>query len=165
MSKRSFAKPALRKPVPLLIPNNPSRFSSRNVTSYRPTNDLCLMRDTYSSNFCDACIEGLWLSLLGRLALIDNITQDAQPDGSTNATLNLLPLANLRQVPNPHQEAYTILWYGVDGTTVLEDWTNSTTALLGPDITEFGVEVRFTTEQVRVDSAGVLVQKERYSVE
>ncbi|KAI1650986.1 IgA peptidase M64-domain-containing protein [Daldinia loculata] len=140
-------------------------FSSRNVTSYRPTNDLCLMRDTYSSNFCDACIEGLWLSLLGRLALIDNITQDAQPDGSTNATLNLLPLANLRQVPNPHQEAYTILWYGVDGTTVLEDWTNSTTALLGPDITEFGVEVRFTTEQVRVDSAGVLVQKERYSVE
>ncbi|KAK6956168.1 hypothetical protein Daesc_001441 [Daldinia eschscholtzii] len=140
-------------------------FSYKNVTSYRPTNDLCLMRDTYSANFCDACIEGLWLSLLGRLKLIDNITQEAQPDGSTNATLNLLPLAKLRQVPNPHEEAYTILWYGADGTTVLKDWTNSTTALLGPDTTEFGVEVRFWTEQVRVDSAGVLVQKERYSVE
>ncbi|KAF3055261.1 hypothetical protein GL218_07476 [Daldinia childiae] len=130
-----------------------------------PTNNLCLMRDTYSSNFCDACIEGLWLSLLGRLTLIDNITQEVQLDGSTNATLNLLPLANLREVPNPHQEAYTIFWYGVDGITILSDWTNNTSALLGPDVTEFGVEVRFWTEQVRVDSADVLVQKERYSVE
>ncbi|RYP92812.1 hypothetical protein DL770_001092 [Monosporascus sp. CRB-9-2] len=140
-------------------------FSATNRTTYRPTNNLCLMRDTYSPDFCSACIEGLWLSLLGPLFLIENVTQAARPDGSTNVTVDLLPLAEFRQVPNGHDEAYTILWYGADEDVVLEEWTNSTSALIGPDVTEFGVEVRFWTEQVRVDSAGVLVQKERFEVE
>ncbi|KAI1245984.1 hypothetical protein MGN70_012881 [Eutypa lata] len=140
-------------------------FSDTNETTYRPTNDLCLMRRVYSADFCSACIEGLWLSLLTELTLIDNITQVAQPDGSTNVTLDLIPLAEFRQVPNPHQEAYTILWYGTDDDTPLEEWTNSTSALLGPDVTEFGVEVKFWTEQVRVDNEGVLVQKERFAIE
>lgn len=123
------------------------------------------MRRVYSADFCSACIEGLWLSLLTELTLIDNITQVAQPDGSTNVTLDLIPLAEFRQVPNPHQEAYTILWYGTDVDTPLEEWTNSTSALLGPDVTEAGVEVKFWTEQVRVDNEGVLVQKERFAIE
>ncbi|KAI0014013.1 IgA peptidase M64-domain-containing protein [Xylariaceae sp. FL0662B] len=133
-------------------------FSDTNETTYRPTNDLCLMRGLYSVNFCNACIEGLWLSLLSPLTLIDNVTQAAQSDGSTSVTLDLLPLAEFRQVPNAHEEAYTILWYGADENVVLEEWTNSTSALIGPDVAEFGVKVEFWTEQVRVDSDGVLVQ-------
>ncbi|KAI2619552.1 IgA peptidase M64-domain-containing protein [Hypomontagnella submonticulosa] len=138
-------------------------FSASNKTTYRPTNDFCLMRDTYSANFCDACIEGLWESLLKPLSLIDNVTQVVQSDGSTNVTLDLLPLAQFRKVPNPHAESYTILWYGADENVVLEKWTNSTSALIGPDIAEFGVEVTFWTEQVRVDKASVLKEKERYA--
>ncbi|KAI1137621.1 IgA peptidase M64-domain-containing protein [Hypoxylon sp. FL0543] len=140
-------------------------FSSTNRTTYRPTNDNCLMRNTYSADFCKACIEGLWLSLLRPLSFIDKITQNSLPDGSTNVTIELLPLAEFRRAPNEHQEAYTILWYGSGGDEVLKEWTNSTSALLGPNSTEFGVEVRFWTEQVRVDSDNVLVQKERFSVE
>lgn len=122
------------------------------------------MRSIYSVDFCDACIEGLWLHLLGPLTLIENVTQSVQPDGSRNVTLDLLPLAEFRQIPNSHNEAYSIFWYGADNHTVLEEWTNSTSALIKPNITEFGVEVRFWTEQVRVDSDDVLVQKERYTV-
>lgn len=139
-------------------------FSSTNETTYRPTNDLCLMRDTYSPDFCSACIEGLWLSLLRPLSFIDNITQTVLPDSSTNVTLALLPLAEFRQIPNQHQEAYTILWYGADEDTVIGEWTNSTSALFAPNITEFGVEIRFWTEQVRVDNDNVLVQKKRFPV-
>lgn len=134
------------------------------MTTYRPTNDACLMRSIYSVDFCDACIEGLWLHLLDPLTLIENVTQSAQADGSRNVTLDLLPLAEFRQIPNSHNEAYSIFWYGADNHTVLEEWTNSTSALIKPNITEFGVEVRFWTEQVRVDSDDVLVQKERYTV-
>ncbi|KAL7621647.1 hypothetical protein AAE478_008974 [Parahypoxylon ruwenzoriense] len=140
-------------------------FSDRNRTTYRPTNDLCLMRGTYSVDFCAACIEGLWLSLLGPLSLIDNVTQTTQPDGSTNVTLDLIPLAQFRQVPNRHEEAYTILWYGADENEILEEWTNKTSALIGPDATGFGIEVRLWTEQVRVDRDNVLVQKETFRVE
>lgn len=123
------------------------------------------MRGAFSVDFCSACIEGLWLSLLSPLSLIDNVTQVAQSDGSTNVTLDLLPLAQFRTVPNPHEEGYTILWYGADESVVLEQWTNSTSALIGSNTTEFGVEVKFWTEQVRVDSDGVLIQKERLAVE
>ncbi|KAI1080162.1 IgA peptidase M64-domain-containing protein [Whalleya microplaca] len=140
-------------------------FSAKNVTTYRPTNDLCLMRGLYSVDFCSACIEGLWLSLLGKLTLIDNVTQVAQPDSSTNVTLDLLPLGEFRKIPNAHEEAYTILWYGADKDVVLADWTNSTSALIEPGTTEFGVKVSFWTEQVRVDTAGTLVQEKRYTVQ
>ncbi|PVH96635.1 hypothetical protein DM02DRAFT_617107 [Periconia macrospinosa] len=140
-------------------------FSASNRTTYRPTNRLCLMRTMQSVDFCDACMEGLWLSLMNPLSLIDNITQAAQPDGSTNVTVDLLPLAQFRQVPNAHAEAYTVFWYGEDEDVVLDEFTNKTSALIDSSTTEFGVEVRFWTEQVRVDNNQVLVFKERYSVE
>ncbi|KAI1755979.1 IgA peptidase M64-domain-containing protein [Xylaria castorea] len=139
-------------------------FSDTNETSYRPTNDYCTMRSIYSPNYCYACLEGLWLALLKPLSLIENVTQTAQPDGSTKVSLDLLPLAEFREIPIPHQEAYTILWYGADENVVLEQWSNSTSALLGPDVTEFGVEVRFSSEQIRVDKDGVSVEKERFVV-
>ena len=126
---------------------------------------MCLMRNTYRGDFCYACTEGLWLSLMSNVSLLDNVTQTAQPGGSTNVTLDLLPLAEFRKVPNPHVEAYTILWYGADEKKVLGEWTNSTSALIGSNVTEFGVEVRFSTDQVRVDSEGVLVHKERFTVQ
>ncbi|KAI0165235.1 IgA peptidase M64-domain-containing protein [Hypoxylon sp. FL1284] len=141
-------------------------FSATNETTYRPTNDLCLMRDTYTGDFCSACIEGLWISLLSAVSLVDNVTQTAAPDGaSTKVTLELLPLAQFRTSPYPRAEAYEILWYaGADDEAVLVEWTNSTTALVPADAGEFAVEVRFSTEQVRVDEDGVLVQRTTYAV-
>ena len=123
------------------------------------------MRTMNSVDFCDACIEGLWISLLRPLSLIDDITQTAQSDGSTNVTLELLPLAEFREIPRESEEDYTILWYAADGETVLEPWTNQTSALLGKCVKSFEVEVRFHTEQVRVDEDGILVHRESFDVE
>ncbi|KAI0105667.1 IgA peptidase M64-domain-containing protein [Nemania sp. FL0031] len=139
-------------------------FSDTNQTSYRPTNDYCTMRSIYSPNYCYACLEGLWLALLKPLSFIDNVTQTAQPDGSTEASIDLLPLAQFREIPIPHEEAYTVLWYGADKNTVLTQWTNSTTAVFAPDVKEFGVEIRFSSEQIRVDKEGTLMEKARYTV-
>ncbi|KAI1427316.1 IgA peptidase M64-domain-containing protein [Xylaria sp. FL1777] len=139
-------------------------FSDVNATTYRPTNDYCTMRSIYSPNYCYACLEGMWLALLTPLSLIDNITQTALPDGSTQVSLDLLPLAQFREIPIPHREAYTILWYGTDRHAVLEEWTNQTTAKFAPRVREFGVEVRFSSEQIRVDKDGILTQRERYTV-
>ncbi|KAI0204293.1 IgA peptidase M64-domain-containing protein [Astrocystis sublimbata] len=142
-------------------------FSDVNRTTYRPTNDDCTMRNIYSPDYCSACLEGMWLNLLEPLSLIDNITQTAQtaqPNGSTKVDLTLLPLAEFRKIPNPHQEAYTITWYGNEEDVVLEQWSNSTSATLEPGIAEFTVEVRFSSEQIRVDKKGTLVEKKRYMV-
>ncbi|GAP91834.1 hypothetical protein SAMD00023353_6700150 [Rosellinia necatrix] len=139
-------------------------FSDQNATTYRPTNDYCTMRSIYSPNYCHACLEGLWLALLRPLSLVDGVTRTAQPDGSTRVALDLLPLAQFRQIPIPHREAYAIRWYGADGRTVLEQWTNSTSALFAPGVAEFVVEVAFSSEQIRVDKDGVTTQKKRYKI-
>lgn len=123
------------------------------------------MRTMHSVDFCDACIEGLWWSLLRPLTLIDDVTQTPQCDGFTNVTLELLPLAEFREIARPTAESYTIHWYDADGETILEEWTNQTSALVSKEAGSFEVEVRFWTEQVRVDNDGVLVHRGRYDVE
>lgn len=126
------------------------------------------MRDVYTSEFCDACIEGLWRALLTPLKLIDNVTQtlaDPSTPGATKVELALLPLADLRKIPNNATESYVITWFGQDDSAVLDEWANKTTAVLGPEVGSFGVEVRFVSSQIRDDPQGVTRQKERYSVQ
>lgn len=138
-------------------------YSASNATTYRPTNDLCLMRTMHSVDFCDACIEGLWQSLLRPLSLIDNVTQTAQLDGYTKVELDLLPLAQFRDVPR-ETEAYTVLWYNADNNSVLNEWTNKTTAIISQELAEVEVEIKFSSKQIRVDTNGVLVHKEKFEV-
>lgn len=133
-----------------------------NRTTYRPTNDLCLMRTMHSPDFCDACIEGLWRALLEPLSLIDNITQTAQSDGFTEVSLELLPLAQFRENPRD-TEAYAITWYGANNST-LDEFANKTTALIGQEVAEGSVFVEFLTDQVRVDEQGVLTARESFEV-
>lgn len=44
-----------------------------NTTTYRPTNEGCLMRMVGTSRFCSVCQEGLWGSLLEKVRLIDEV--------------------------------------------------------------------------------------------
>lgn len=118
------------------------------------------MRTMHSVDFCDACIEGLWQSLLRPLTLIDGVTKVVQPDGHTNVTLELLPLAEFREIPRPTAESYTITWFGPDGETAIRDFGNKTSVVVNKCATKLEVEVRFQTEQVRVDTGGVLVHRE-----
>lgn len=111
----------------------------------------------HSVDFCDACIEGLWRSLLSPLTLVEEVTQISHSETQTNVTLALLPLAELREIPRT-TEAYTISWYDADGTEI-EDWANKTSVLVEKDAGSLEVEVRFWTTQVRVDENGVLTYK------
>jgi hypothetical protein len=115
----------------------------------------------YSVDFCDACIEGLWQSVLRPLSLVDNITQVASCRG-TNVTLELLPVAEFRDVPR-ETEAYTITW-SVDG-QVLGEWANQTSALISHNTSAVEVDVKLWTAQVRVDTGGVLQESVTIDIE
>jgi hypothetical protein len=138
-------------------------YSATNQTTYRPTNDMCLMRSMYSVDFCDACIEGLWLSLLNPLSLIDNVTQVAQTDGFTNVTLDLLPVAQFRDVPR-ETESYSVQWFNAADDSLLDEFTNKTTALVSQELAEVEVVVRFSSAQIRSEGNGVLVERETFEV-
>ncbi|KAF9063286.1 IgA peptidase M64-domain-containing protein [Rhodocollybia butyracea] len=82
-------------------------YSDTNLTSYRPTNEDCLMRVVTTPDFCSVCLEGLWHALLARVRLIDSfvvVTHDSAPTGDetehvedkVTIEVKLVPLAQFR---------------------------------------------------------------------
>lgn len=138
-------------------------FSDKNETSYRPTNEDCLMRIVTSPNFCKVCIEGLWLSLLRRVNLVDDVREGCEQGSSSDGSagwvktidLQLIPLAQFREARVSH-ESYTIKWW--KGRTLLKEFTNKTRLEI-PDCDAPGtylIGVTFATDEVRVDKDKLL---------
>lgn len=143
------------------------RFSDKNTTSYRPTNEDCLMRAVSTPNFCRVCTETLWLHLLRKLSLIDDIHETCEQfQGSLVKVLSvdLLPLANLRKIPvSDLDESYTIIWKKHD--QLLPQFTNKTRIVL-PDehsLGDYAIHVKYSTEEVRLASP-VMETNQSYKV-
>ncbi|KAJ7766478.1 IgA peptidase M64-domain-containing protein [Mycena maculata] len=142
-------------------------FSFENVTTYRPTNEDCLMRLVTTPNFCKACLEGLWLKLLRDVTLIDTIDESCAPPASSGPTptstltLRLVPLAQFRtSAVAGLDESYTVTW-SKDG-VVLPAWTNKTQVDAAPGT--YAVDVKYTTTEVRVDPTNLLTAHMNYTV-
>jgi len=131
------------------------------------------MRAVTKPNFCKVCLEGLWLSLLKRVDLIDNIHEGCQWHAASDSKgkwmktldLQLVPLAEFREIAVDVRESFSILWTK-DG-KILNAFTNKTSFILEDNdaVGKYEVEVKFATEEVRVDSAGMLTAKAVYVVE
>ncbi|KAH8822575.1 IgA peptidase M64-domain-containing protein [Flagelloscypha sp. PMI_526] len=121
-------------------------FSDKNITTYRPTNEDCLMRVVTSPDFCKACIEGLWLSVLRNISFIDDVSIRELSTEKVDVQLILIPLAQFGIGERP-EEVYTITWFNNDGEP-LASWANQTSAVLERSMTNFAVELKFWTAQV-----------------
>ncbi|KAK0464786.1 IgA peptidase M64-domain-containing protein [Desarmillaria tabescens] len=137
-------------------------YSATNKTSYRPTNEDCLMRLVTTSNFCKVCLEGLWHALLSKVNLIDDVTEGCSGKSKT-LTVELIPLAQFRQVPIEPNESYTITW-SRNG-EVIEAFTNKTTLIVDENAgATYTVTAKYATTEVRVDKEGHLVDSMDYTV-
>ena len=148
----------------------PLRYSDINETSYRPTNEDCLMRAVTSPNFCKVCTERLWLYLLKRVAFVDDISESCVGHRSGSASLwskvidlHLLPLAHLRKTPVSPDESYTIIW-NKDG-SLLPQFTNKTRIEIDDEsaLGEYTIKVNFATEEIRLKSKK-LISSVNYTV-
>ncbi|KAJ7062372.1 IgA peptidase M64-domain-containing protein [Mycena amicta] len=139
-------------------------YSIDNITTYRPTNEDCLMRIVTTPNFCKACLEGLWLSLLRNVSLIDSIDESCASESETTAlTLRLVPLAQFRAAAVADlSESYTITWSAAEDGKVLDGLTNKTQVSLPAG--SYTVNVKYTTSEVRVDSHKLLTAQVNYTV-
>ncbi|KAI0754585.1 IgA peptidase M64-domain-containing protein [Daedaleopsis nitida] len=138
-------------------------FSERNETTYRPTNEDCLMRIVTTPNFCKACVEGLWYALLRRVSLIDSLTPGCSAAGERTLALSLVPLAQFRKEPVDVDEGYEITWVK-DGIEVGEFKNQTTLVDDGNAVGSYAVKVRYWTEEVRVDRDGLLEEEAAYVV-
>ena len=111
------------------------------------------MRKVTTPNFCKVCLEGLWLALLKRVDLIDNIEERCNQDKTKFIDLRLVPLAHLRDDPLDVKENLTIRW-SKDGQD-LEEFTNETSIVVD-GVGKYSVDVEFKTEEVKVDVDGFL---------
>lgn len=137
-------------------------YSVANKTSYRPTNEDCLMRLVTTSNFCKVCLEGLWHALLSKVSLIDGVSEGCSGKSKT-LSVELIPLAQFRQVPIEPTESYTITW-SRDG-EVIEEFTNKTTLIVDENGgATYTVTAKYATTEVMVDKEGDLVDSTEYTV-
>lgn len=127
------------------------------------------MRIVTSPNFCKACIEGLWLSLLKRVSLIDDIQESCEqrPEGPVKTLdLKLVPLAQFRAdgAANKNGESYTITWW--KDQKVLKEFTNHTRLEIAGDdaVGTYAIGVKFATQEVRVDKDNLLSSGAKYEV-
>ncbi|KAF8967037.1 IgA peptidase M64-domain-containing protein [Flammula alnicola] len=128
-------------------------FSAVNETSYRPTNDDCLMRAVTTPNFCKVCIETLWISLLKNITFIDSINESCEKSQSSFIkvlALDLLPLVHLRKTPITPKEAYTITWK--KDNLLLPGFTNKTRVEIddASSVGEYTIHVKFSTEEIKL---------------
>ena len=120
-----------------------------------------------SSNFCKVCLEGLWLTLLKDVDLIDGFEESCGANSHTlpaeaghTLTLQLVPVGQFREAAVDVDEVYTISWYR-DG-EALPELANLATIEVGAGET-YDVEVSFWTEEVRKDEAGRLKTSASYT--
>ncbi|KXN82819.1 hypothetical protein AN958_02093 [Leucoagaricus sp. SymC.cos] len=152
-------------------------FFDKNETSYRPTNEDCLMRVVTTPNFCSVCLEGLWFSLLKRVDLIDSLTEtcciNSESEGHWFKTLSidLIPLAHLRAPPGaeghrepPRDELYTIRWMK-DGRTLGDFYGETSISLADEDaVGNYTVIVKFFTDEIRLDLEEIATTVWEYEV-
>ncbi|KAF8133900.1 IgA peptidase M64-domain-containing protein [Boletus edulis] len=129
-------------------------YDQDNGTSYRPTNDDCLMRTVARPNFCNVCREGLWLSLLKRIDLIEGFRMTCLNANSRVVSVDLVKLAQFREHPVEIAESYAIAW-SRNG-RILEEFTNLTEVDLGAADATYRVDVTYAVEEVRLDPRGYL---------
>ncbi|KIJ62676.1 hypothetical protein HYDPIDRAFT_30269 [Hydnomerulius pinastri MD-312] len=139
-------------------------YNLDNETSYRPTNDDCLMRSVVKPNFCKVCLEGLWLSLLKRVDLIEDLrlSCSGQAFNTKTVELDLVKLAQFREEPIKSRESYTVTWFK-DG-QVLESLTNLTRVELDDAPGSYRVEVAYSIDEVRSDPKGYLTASKAFDV-
>ncbi|KIO27039.1 hypothetical protein M407DRAFT_73808 [Tulasnella calospora MUT 4182] len=155
-------------------------FSSKNQTTYRPTNDACLMRRVTEPDFCPPCLEALWLQHLKRVELIDELALSClTPEGSGSKSqdqaklttggrailnLKLVPLAQFRRLPSAKmlaRESFTIEWY--KDMIRLHEHTNLT-SLPVEKSGVYEVRVEFSTSHIRRDDLGLAKSSRKLAV-
>lgn len=108
------------------------------------------MRITNEPNFCSVCIEGLWMSLLSRVDLIEDSTSTCIYDAPTGEWTREL---SVELVDLTDRGEYITSW-SKDGLP-LPEWTNATRIEVQDDaLGEYSVGIRFVTEEIRADPHG-----------
>lgn len=140
-------------------------WSTGGTKTYRPTDEMCLMRDLESSSFCPICKEGMWLQFLRRMTLLDGVVVTGAAS-NLKVRLRAVPLAQLRkQIVPGLSEKYKVVWKkGGIAQPHLEDafsFSGSEAELIG----NWEVTLTYETSEVRKDDDNLLTAQSTFTIE
>eukprot|EP00035_Acanthoeca_spectabilis_P006985 m.131283 g.131283 ORF g.131283 m.131283 type:complete len:618 (-) comp13748_c0_seq7:285-2138(-) len=150
-------------------------WSISGTKTFRPTNEMCLMRNMTSSVFCPVCQEGQWLQFFSKIELIDDVFTTQERDTVT-VTVNVIQLGQFRTKPLPPRDS-TDKIYGADRIDHMRiEWSlggnhqrelDGRYSFAGPIDKlsgEWTVTVTFETDEVRYDPQKLLTSVHRFTV-
>ena len=121
------------------------------------------MRNMSSDVFCHADQENLWMQLLARVSLIDDMTS-ACFNGTATVTVDVVPLGQFRTPPADDGSKYTASWTK-DGVLLSQfDDKFEIEVNVPEDAGEYEVTVQFHTPEVRSDPMELLTAIDRVTV-
>lgn len=134
------------------------------LAGYRPTDESCCMRNMNQPLFCPVCLEELWLKIMARISIIDEVLVY----GPGPLVLVNLKTAGLGQFRTDGKrkdgEILEIRWFrdGLEQTDLAGKtaWTKPKTEALG----SWESRVTFRTPEVRNDPRNLLVHRKFFSV-
>ncbi|KAJ3415593.1 hypothetical protein HDV05_004644, partial [Chytridiales sp. JEL 0842] len=123
-------------------------FALNGRKTYRPTHEGCLMRNMTTTSFCPICKEGMFLQLLQKVSVIDNVETSCTAVNSHKAKVNVIPVAQFRPEPERIEgEKFEVTWYknGVVQEKLMDNLEVEVDKVDG----KWEVEVRFVTPEIR----------------
>ncbi|KAG0254856.1 hypothetical protein DFQ27_006587 [Actinomortierella ambigua] len=142
-------------------------YDIRKRRTWRPSNEQCLMRNMTSVHLCSVCQEGLWLKLLNKMSLLDDVRVKCEKDELDSYTFNikadLVPLGQFRenQSNRGRDERYEVRWY-LNSTHQPEYDDKISLTNVKEGLWEIRAE--FKTLEVRKDPQGLLKASKFFSV-
>jgi len=137
-------------------------WSSSNRVTYRPTNELCLMRNMSSPVFCPICQEAIWIQFFKRISVIDNVTLTTA-GSNTQVSLALVQVAQLRPTPIIG-ESFLVNWFrnNAEDLTLrnITQFTRPTASATG----SWRVTAQFITPEVRSDPSKLLTASKTFTI-
>ena len=127
------------------------------------------MRVVTTPDFCKVCLEGLWLALLRRVELVEDIIGGCVydlPSGAWRRTIDtqLLPLAQFRKEGQVSGESYKLQWFK-NGQELIA-FGNQTRVEIddGEGPGRYSLVVNFHTDEVLVDKDNLLRSEVDFTV-
>eukprot|EP01060_Flectonema_neradi_P039500 TRINITY_DN8720_c0_g1_i2.p1 TRINITY_DN8720_c0_g1~~TRINITY_DN8720_c0_g1_i2.p1 ORF type:complete len:490 (+),score=87.69 TRINITY_DN8720_c0_g1_i2:331-1800(+) len=136
----------------------------RGRKTYRPQNEVCLMRNMTSPNFCVACKEGMWWQFFMRMSAIDDIVVEHHLL-RTHVKVETVELGQFRKEPIVGlNDRFDITWthnnVPYPDLTGYFSWDLATTEARGTWV----ATVTYHTDEVRIDPNNLLTFTKSFTV-
>jgi hypothetical protein len=129
-------------------------YNGQNRRGFRSQNELCLMRNMTSVEFCEVCKENLWLQFFRKINCIDNVEVN-QSNGNVNVEAIFIKIGQFREGGSFEGEKFEIKWFKDNRLQSQLNDKSKWTMKEGDAIGRWKIEAVYKSKEIRQDSSNL----------